>query len=325
MRDKPHFKTIRFKVLEDNTTALLALKNGDIEEIQLTPEQWKNQTDTSDFYNRNTKVYDTEWVYFYFGWNCDTVFFSDKRVRWAMSYAYDHEEMIKKHRYGLDEPSTGIFHPDSKWAPKPAPTPLTQNLKKAEELLAEAGWTDTNGDGILDKEIELNGKKQRVPFEFTMMVSSRPDRIALCNLLSADLDKIGVKCKVLPLEFSTMQERARTHKFQALFGGWGTGTDPDTSENLWTTNAIENGRNFINYSNPEVDALFEDGKREFDPEKRLEIYRKIHMLLWDDQPYTWLFFQNAYYAFNKDLRGYNFSPRGPYNFGPGFDAIWKEE
>ena len=47
------------------------------------------------------------------------------------------------------------------------------------------------------------------------------------------------------------------------------------------------------------------------------------MLLWEDQPYTWLYFRNAYFGFNKQLRGYNFSPRGPYNYGPGFDAIWK--
>ncbi|HUS39270.1 MAG TPA: peptide ABC transporter substrate-binding protein, partial [Pirellulales bacterium] len=99
--------------------------------------------------------------------------------------------------------------------------------------------------------------------------------------------------------------------------------DPDTSENLWATNAIENGRNFSQYSNPEVDRLFEKGKRELDLQKRAAIYAKIHMILWEDQPYTWLYFRNAYYAFNKDLRGYNFSPRGPYTYGPGSGSIFK--
>ncbi|MGB6042807.1 MAG: peptide ABC transporter substrate-binding protein, partial [Pirellulales bacterium] len=98
---------------------------------------------------------------------------------------------------------------------------------------------------------------------------------------------------------------------------------PDTSENLWATSAIKEGRNFPQYSNPEVDRLFEEGKRELDLEKRSAIYAKIHMILWEDQPYTWLYFRNAYYAFNKDLRGYNFSPRGPYTYGPGSGSIFK--
>ncbi|MAC53399.1 MAG: peptide ABC transporter substrate-binding protein, partial [Gimesia sp.] len=103
-------------------------------------------------------------------------------------------------------------------------------------------------------------------------------------------------------------------------GGWGTGTDPDTSINLWKTEAA---RNYVNYSNPEVDKLFEEGRREFDVEKRAKIYGKIHELLYEDQPYTWLYFRNSFYGFNKDLRGYVFSPRGPYGYGPGFSSLWK--
>ena len=55
----------------------------------------------------------------------------------------------------------------------------------------------------------------------------------------------------------------------------------------------------------------------------MERYRKIHLLLWEDQPYTWLFHQNAFFVFNKQLRGYNFSPRGPFSFGPGFDSFYR--
>ena len=319
VRDKPYFKTIRFKVIQDPETALLALRKGDIEEIQLTPEQWMTRTDDDEFYRKNTKVYALEWVYFYFGWNCKTPYFSDKRVRKAMGYAFNHEEMMTKHRFGLDEASNGIFHRTSQYAPRPGPQPYTQDLDKAEDLLAEAGWEDTDGDGLLDK--EFNGKQ--TPFEFTMLVSNRQDRIDLCNLLRENLDQIGIICNVRPMEFSVLQERNRTHKFQAVFAGWGTGTDPDTSENLWTTKAIDNGRNYVQYTNPEIDQLFEDGKRELDPEKRLLIYARIHEVLYEDQPYTWLFFRNAYFGFNKRLRGYNFSPRGPYNYGPGEGTIFK--
>ncbi|MGB6044154.1 MAG: ABC transporter substrate-binding protein, partial [Pirellulales bacterium] len=134
VRDKPYFKDVRFKIIIDPSTSLLALKKGEIEEMTLTPEQWQTQTNDEVFYANNTKVYGLEWVYFYFGWNCKTPYFSDKRVRKAMSYAFDHEEMLVKHRFGMDEACTGIYHGTSRWAPQPAPEPYKQNLKKAEQL-----------------------------------------------------------------------------------------------------------------------------------------------------------------------------------------------
>ena len=100
--------------------------------------------------------------------------------------------------------------------------------------------------------------------------------------------------------------------------------NPDSSDNLWTTKSLQTGgRNYLSYSNPVVDQLYEDGKREFDPVKRAAIYGKIHRTLWDDQPYTWLFFNSSMYAFNKNLRGYKFSPRGPFHYSPGSSSLWK--
>ena len=181
------------------------------------------------------------------------------------------------------------------------------------------GWEDTDGDSVLDKEI--GGK--RVQFEFTIQVRNESWRVQICELLAESLDRIGVICKVKSIESTALQAAMLDHKFQAAFSGWGTGADPDTSENLWTTKAIENGRNYLSYSNPKIDELFEQGKREFEISDRIKVYQEIHQILWDDQPYTWLFFRNAYYGFNKSLRGYNFSPRGPYSYGPGFESIFK--
>lgn len=316
VRDKPYFKTIRFQIVQDQTVALLSLRRGDIDELILTPNQWLEQTTTNDFYAKCTKSYATEWVSFHFLWNQKTPFFSDKRVRQAMGYAYDHEEMLKKLRLGLDAPCTGMFHPDSQWAPKPSPKPLKQDLDKAEDLLAAAGWEDTDNDGILDKTI--NGKK--VKFDFTILVANRQDRIDICNLLRTNLDQIGIRCTVRPLEFATLISNMQDKTFEASFGGWGTGTDPDTSLNIWGKG--EN-RNYGSYDNPEVDRLFEAGKKEFDPAKRAKIYQKISQLVYDDQPYTWLFYQNSYYGFNKELRGYMFSPRGPFHYGPGFSSVYR--
>jgi peptide/nickel transport system substrate-binding protein len=316
VRDKPYFKEIRFRVIEDPNIALLAVKNGEIDEMLLTAEQWVTQTNDADFYRLNTKGSGVEWTFFAFEWNLKTPFFSDIRVRKAMSYAFDYKEMLDKLFYGLYEQCGGIFHPASWMSPKKRPPLYKQDLDRAEELLDQAGWQDHDNDGIRDKKIE--GKT--VKFEFSILCPNIPERIKVCTLLKENLAQIGVICNVRPIEGTVLQEKMLKHDFQAVFGGWGTGSDPDTSDNIWGTGQ---GRNFVNYSNAKVDELYKQGKLEFDRKKRAEIYGRIHSQIFEDQPYTFLFYRNSFYAFNKALRGYNFSPRGPYHYGPGVDSIYK--
>ena len=317
VRDKPYFKTVRFLIRSDPAVALISLKGGDLDEFQVTPDQYLNQTTDDEFYKRNTKAYGNEWTEFHFIWNTKQPMFSDKRVRQALAYAFDHEELLKKLRYGLDAPCTGIFNPASRWYAMGKIKPYQRDVKKAEQLLEEADWIDHDGDGIRDKIID--GKK--VNFEFSVLVTPKQDRIDICNLLRQNLDEIGIICNIQSLEFPVLIEKMEKRNFQAAFGGWGTGTDPDTSDNIWGT---DKERNYANYFNPEVDRLYAEGRAEFDDAKRPEYYQRIQEILFEDQPYMWLFYQNSYYAFNKDLRGYMFSPRGPFHYGPGFSSIWRE-
>ncbi len=315
VRDKPYFKKVTYKVIEDRNTALLALKSGKVDSMMLNAEQWQGQTGDDVFSRFNVKASGTEWTTFHFCWNTKTPYFSDKRVRQAMSYAMDYEELMNTILYGIYEPCRGNFHPDSRMFPKDGPPPYQQDLDRAEELLDEAGWADSDGDGIRDKEID----GRLVPFKFTILVVNYDDRIKIVTLMKECLDSIGIECVVKPTEFTVLTQMQRDHKFQAAFAGWGSGADPDTNSNIYATNA---GRNYGKYSNPLVDALFERAKREFDEEKRYALYGEIHNLLWEDQPYSWLFTRNSFYGFNKRLRGYNFSPRGPFHYGPGFDSFF---
>jgi peptide/nickel transport system substrate-binding protein len=305
VRPKPHFKQVRTKAIEDLNTALLALKAGQIEEMYLRPEHWFTQANDDDFYRYNTKVHAVDWTEFHFVWNQKTPYFADKRVRQAMSWAYDYDELLKTICRGLYQPGQGPFHPTS-WAfPKNnAPQPYHQDLDKAEDLLDEAGWKDSDGDGIRDKMID----GRLVPFEFTLLTYQTETGLQASILLKESLEKIGVVCNVKPTEFTVLVDSVQNRTFEAAMGGWGSGTDPDTSANIYATGET---RNYANYSNVRVDELYEKGRREFDPEKRAAIYGEIHSILWEDQPYTWLFYRNSFYAFSKKLRGYNFAPTGP--------------
>jgi len=316
VREKPYFKELRTKVIEDYNTALVALKGGQIEEMLLRPEQWVNQTNDDEFYKRNTKVTAVEWTEFHFNWNLQSPFFKDKRVRQAMAYSMDYDELLKVVCQGLFEAGQGPFHPTSKNFPKNAPQPYKQDFAKAEQLLDEAGWTDSDGDGVRDKLID--GK--RVPFKFTLLTYQTDTGVMAATLLKMSLDQIGVICNVKPTEFTVLIDRQQKHRYEAAMGGWGSGSDPDGTRNAYAT---DQGRNYGMYSNKRVDELYEKGLRELDPEKRAAIYGEIHNILWEDQVYTWLFYRNGFYAFSKKVRGYNFAPTGPYLFDPGIHNIYK--
>jgi peptide/nickel transport system substrate-binding protein len=316
VRPKPHFKEIRTKAIEDFNTALLALKAGHIEEMYLRPEHWFTQANDADFYRYNTKVHAEEWTEFHFVWNEKTPYFSDRRVREAMSWAYDYKELLNTICRGLYQPAQGPLHPSSLGFPQNAPQPYHQDLDKAEDLLDEAGWTDSDGDGIRDKMI--NGRL--VPFEFSLLTYQTETGLQASVLLKESLEKIGVVCNVKPTEFTVLVDATQNRTFEAAMGGWSAGTDPDTTANIF---ASGESRNYANYSNPHVDELYEQGRREFDRDKRAAIYGEIHNILWQDQVYTWLFYRNSFYAYNKKLRGYNFSPTGPYLYGPGMMSLFK--
>lgn len=316
VRDKPHFAEVRFKNIEDSNTALLALKSGRIDEMMILPDQWMSQTDDDAFYKHNTKASGESWTTYYIVWNQKTPLFEDQRVRHAMSLAIDYEEMLNRIFFGVFQPSSGTYHPNSWMHPKDGPTPMRRDLDRAEDLLDEAGWTDSDGDGVRDKMV----KGRKIKFRFTLMCHQYPILVRLNTLIKENLEQLGVECLLKPTEFTVAVEKTRGKEFQAYQGVWGTGADPSTSENIFMTGE---GRNYGSYSNPEVDRLFVEARRELDRDRRAELYGEIHKLLWEDQPFTWLLYRNAFYGFNKELRGYNFSPRGPYLFAPGLGSIYQ--
>jgi peptide/nickel transport system substrate-binding protein len=123
-----------------------------------------------------------------------------------------------------------------------------------------------------------------------------------------------------------MVQRNREHQFQASIAAWGTGVDPDTGRNIWLSDQYDPegrfGRNYGGFKNERVDELFELGRREFDFEKRRKIYQEIHKLIYEDQPYTFVYNRGSFWALHQRIRGVTTSPRGIFNFNPAENAWW---
>lgn len=319
--EKPYFKRIVFRIIPDSKMTLLTFEKGQIHAIeQLSAQQFARETNTESFAKVGYKAWAAQWLFAYIGWNMDgsNPFFADKRVRTAMTHALNIPLILDKVFYNLATPCHGVYHPDS-WMYNPEVKLLDYDLAKARVLLDAAGWLVDADDGWRYKDID--GKN--VLFDFTLLIplgSTTSPQIAA--ILQEDLKRVGIRMETRTLEWSAFLEKVRKHEFQAEIAAWGTGTDPDTGWNLWRTDQYEIGRNYVGYSNARIDELFEQGRREFDVEKRKRIYQEIHKILYDDQPYTWIYNRPVLAAINKRIGGVQFSPRGIYNFYPSFYKWW---
>ncbi|MGO8989935.1 MAG: peptide-binding protein [bacterium] len=228
--------------------------------------------------------------YTYIGYNLKNPLFRDRRVRRALTYAINREQIVQYVLYGLGVVATGPF-PNQMWYWNPNVKPIPYDPQKARELLEEAGWKP-NKNGILEKE----GK----PFRFTLITNSGNDtRRDVGVLVQRQLHEIGIDVTLELYEWSVfIKDFIDARHFDACILGWGLSVDPDAYE-IWHSSQIEKGFNFTSYRNPEVDKLLVEGRREYDIQKRKEIYWRIHELIADDQPYTFLFVPLAISAVEK--------------------------
>lgn len=318
---KPYFKRIVFRIIPDRSISLLAFEKEDIDCIErLSAQQFARETNTPTFAKVGYKAWGTQWSVSYIGWNMDgsNPFFTDKRVRHAMTHALNIPLIIEQVYYNLVPQSRGDFNPQS-WMYNPEIKLLTYDLNRAATLLDEAGWKVNAQDGWRYKDIA--GKP--IKFEFTLLMSQgSPSGPKIAAIYQEDLKKLGVAMKTRELEWATFHQTVQRHEFEAEIAGWSTGTDPDTGWNLWRTEEYKTGRNYGGYSNPRVDELYEMGRREFDFEKRKKIYQEIHKLLYEDQPYIWVVDAPILAAVNKRIRGVQFCPKGIMDFDPAFLGWW---
>jgi len=305
---RPYIDRIIYRILPDQAVQFLELRRGSVDMMGLTPDQFQKEAVREEFLRKFNKFRYPSFGYTYVGYNLKNPLFEDKRVRQAMTYAINRQEIIEGVLLGLGQVSTGPFPPTS-WAYNPSVFVYEHNMEKAKKLLYDLGWQDSNGDGILDKD----GK----PFSFTLMTNQGNKMRELCaTIIQSNLRKIGIEVKIRILEWAAFIHQYIDKKnFEAVILGWSLSRDPD-QYSIWHSSQMKEGQyNFISYSNPEVDRLLVDGRRTFDIEKRKEIYQRIHAILAEDEPYTFLYVADALPVVDNRFHGIEVAPAGiGYNF-----------
>ncbi|HPQ60238.1 MAG TPA: peptide-binding protein, partial [Syntrophales bacterium] len=300
---RPYIDGYIMRVIPDMSTMFLELRAGGIDQMNLTPLQYTRQTENALFKKKYNKYRYLSFSYTYLGYNLQNPLFQDRRVRQAISYAVNKEEIIEGVLLGLGQAATGPFKPGT-WAYNPHVRRYPYDPGKARLLLSEAGWRDTDGDGRIDRD----GR----PFTFEIVTNQGNEVRAKCaEIIQRRLADLGMEVKIRVIEWAAfINDFINKGRFDATILGWTITMDPDPYD-VWHSSKTKPGElNFISYRNPEVDGLLEKGRSTFDQGERKKYYDRFQEILAEDQPYTFLYVPDALPIVSSRFRGIEPAPIG---------------
>ncbi len=299
---RPGIDKYIMRIIPEQSTQLLELRSGGLDHMGLTPSQYKLETVKPQYSDHFTKYRYPIPVFTYMGYNLKDPRFADVRIRRAMTHAINKQELIKGVLLGLGKPANGPFHPDS-WAYNSAVKDFNYDPERALALFAEAGWLP-GPDGLLTKDGET--------FNFTVITNQGNDqRLKTAQIISERLKAVGVQMKIETREWQAfLHNHVHTRQFEAIIIGWSLGFDPDLYDIWHSSKTGEREFNFVSYKNEEVDRLLIEGRQSCDQEKRKAIYNRVHELITEDQPYTFLYVPDATPILHKRFKGVEESPIG---------------
>ena len=289
---KPKIDTISFSIIPDSSTRFLMLKSNklDVGSLDaLTYDRKLSKKFLNDF-NIYEKISNS---YTYLGFNLRRKKFQDKRVREALSLAINRDELVDILFFKHATVCTGPFLPSTKAFNKSIKAPK-QNIKRAKELLKEAGYDSKN------------------PLVFEIATSnSNSIRPYAAQILQYQLQKVGVKVKLRIMEWQAFLNMVVfPHNFDTVLLGWGLSVTPDPFMIWHSSNSKRGGFNFIGYKNEKLDHLIELSQKIVDRDKLAKLWQEMFKIIVEDNPYLFLYIPNEITAVSKSIKNVRQTPSG---------------
>lgn len=291
----PKTKKIIYKIIPDNNTALVALKNEDVLMSNISQREADTfKSSVVDTY----KYYDL--MYIYLGFNLKNKHFKDLKVRQAIAKAIQKQALVDTVLKGHGKPA---FVPMSPllWAyPETLKEdPNAFDVEGAKALLKEAGYVLNPETKVLEK----NGE----PFTFNLITNKgNKEREKTAEIVARSLELLGIKVSIQVMEWSSFLKLVTAptdpKPYDAVILGWSLSLEPD-STSTWHSSEYPKGFNIVGYANPEVDRMLEAGCRETDQAKRKAIYEQLFIKIAKDCPYVFLYYPESIVGANTALKG----------------------
>jgi peptide/nickel transport system substrate-binding protein len=293
---RPHLDRVVFRIIPEQTTELTELLTGGIDLVRAIQPAEAARVENSDA--ARLIAYEAR-SYTYLAWNTKNPLFADPAVRRALTMGIDRQQIVDALLYGYAEIATADIMP-FQWEFSKELEAWPYDPDRARRLLADAGWSDSNGDGILDK----GGR----PFRFTLETNQGNDlREDIIVIVQSDLRKVGIDVQPRLAEWNSLIDRLKRKDFEAVVSGWSVDFKFDPTETLSCGGGVYN---YPSYCNPQADSLSRAALTTLDRALAKPIWDRYQQVIHQDQPYTFLYYLTERLGVSNRLRGVTGDARG---------------
>jgi peptide/nickel transport system substrate-binding protein len=295
-RQQPHLASLTFRYYKDSDALLSALSAGEIQgtgslpvTTVLRPGALPNGlTAYAPLLAGYTALY----------FNLRVTPFTSVDVRRAIDLAVDRQGLTKDVLPDQAVPGDGPI-PVSSWAY--SAQPHQPDVSAARELLNAAGWSDTDGDGVLDK-----GSSS---LSFPLLVNGDdPQRLALATEISRQLAAIKIQAQVQPVSSGDVAQALMSHQFTAAIFGWESPTgDPDCYQS-WHSSQSDTGLNFSGLNDPKIDQLLANARTAGGNDRRAALYAQFQQAFAQDVPALILYYPRYFFVVSNKVQGITVQP-----------------
>ncbi len=278
----PYLDAVELRIITDESVRRSALVAGDVDWAISIPAQ-----SIDELKDRDDVVVDEvpAGAYWYIGVNTTVEPLDDARVRQAISYAINRDEIAAVATFGTAVATQDPIPASSAWATDYAP--YTQDLERARELLAEAGVADG--------------------FELQIMPTTQyEESVRIAQMLQASLAPLNITASINTLEWAQWLEEQGDGNYQTFVCSWNGNIDPD--DFFYAQHRTGEVFNFTGYSNATVDELLAEGRGTADAAERQDVYAQINRLIVDEAPYIYLYNPLEINAYRTDVMNYAARP-----------------
>jgi len=281
-----HPDKIIYEVITDVNASTAALKGEKIDVLSgikakdyLELSRDKRMLEKYNFYKPQQLAFS------YVGLNMRNPKLSDVKVRRALAYCVDVDKIIEKIAYCMSTRVVGPISPSKPYYDKDLKL-IPFDIAKASKLLDEAGWKDTDGDGIRDKVV--NGQKVKLSLEIKYPSGSDVvEKIA--TLFAENCKKAGVEVTQTQREWTVFLQEVKQHNFEMDFGSWISAPTLDDPKQIWSTSSYDGGSNYVGFGDQKSDEVIEKLRNEQDEAKRFQLYQQFQQMVYDAQPYIFFY------------------------------------
>jgi len=304
-----HPPKLVYRVIRDWNAAITNAKDGQIDVLRtIPPNKYTTLKDDNKFSANFDLTTPDQFAYHYIGFNSKLPQFSDKRVRRAFAHLVDRDDMIEAIFEGMAIKTNGPINPRKPYYNKNIED-LDYNIEAAQRLLKEAGWEDSDGDNILDKMVGGKKVEMKISYKYNQ---GHMVRKSVGQILKDEAKRVGIEITLTPVDFPTLLEDADARNFDMLALAWINTPGLDDLKQIWHSEADkEGGDNRVGFGTAESDRLIDEIRITLDPDKRDDLYRQVQQIIFDEQPYIFLFVPSESIAIHNRFEGTETSPMRP--------------